>query len=282
MGYLEGERATRMPYGKAIEGLHTFGVEQHGPVADTLAVVRHQLEVGIVGGHHPVGMAAMQFLQHRFGNGTPRARLGATPQLVEQEEGALVGCFQQLFHVLQMRGVGAQVVVYGLLVADVDKDAVEDAKLRCLPTGHQHAALQHVLYQPHRFQAYRFATGIGARHYQDVGLVVQLDVEWHHFFFELEVEQRMTGIEPVDFGYAVHNRSPSVQCECKTGFCPNKVDTRQKPIGIHQCVELRTQPVGELRQYFLYLVSFGKLQLAEVVAQLHHFRRLDVGGLTRG
>ena len=279
--YLKGEGATRMPNGETVERLHLLCVEQHRPVADARTFVCQQLQVGIVGSDDTEGVAAVQLFEQCLGNGAARPWFGAPTQLVKQKEGALVSRFQQLFHILQMRSVCAQVVVYRLLVADVDEYIVEDAKLRCLTAGHQHTALQHVLYQPHRFQAHRLATRVRSRYYQYVGIVVQLYVERHHLALVVEIEQRMPRVEPVDLGDAVHDGTSRVQRQCETCLGADEVDACQEPIGVDERIQLGAYHIGKAGQYLLYLVPLGELQFAKVVVQFHHLRGLQIGGLPR-
>ena len=127
-GYLEGKGTAGMADGKAVEGFHLLGVEEHGTVADAGAGIGHKFEVGEVSGHHTEGAAAVQLFEQGLGDGTSRAGFSAATQLVEQEEGVGVGSLQKLFHVLEGGGIGAEIVVDGLLVADVDENGVEDAK----------------------------------------------------------------------------------------------------------------------------------------------------------
>ena len=108
---LEGEAGAGMSHGEAVEGTHGVGIEQHGAVDDAGEAVGHQLEVGKVGGHHAEGAAVVQCLEYGFGDGATGARLGAAAQLVEEEEGILMGVCKKCFHVLQMGGVGGEVVV---------------------------------------------------------------------------------------------------------------------------------------------------------------------------
>ena len=79
-----------------------------------------------------------------------------------EEEGVFLGLGKQGFHVLQVRGVGGEVVVDALLVADVDEDAAEEAALGGGAQWHGHAALQHVLYQSYGFETDGLAAGVGA------------------------------------------------------------------------------------------------------------------------
>ena len=149
-GYLEGKRAAGMAYGKAIEGGHAFGVEEHGAVDDAVVAVGHHLEVSKMSGDNAERASLAELFEHCLGDGAARARLGAAAQLVQKEQRTIVGDGQQLFHILQMRRVGTQVVLYRLLVANVYHHPVEDAELGGLATWRQQSALQHILYQTHR------------------------------------------------------------------------------------------------------------------------------------
>ena len=61
-----------------------------------------------------------------------------------------------------MAGIGAQVILQTLLVADVNEQAVEDAHLGILAYRYGQAALNHVLQQSGCLQANGFSPGVGA------------------------------------------------------------------------------------------------------------------------
>ena len=65
-----------------------------------------------------------------------------------------------------MARVGREVVLDALFVADVDHDVLEDASRRSVADGDGESALQHILQQSDRLQAYRLSAGIRARYYQ--------------------------------------------------------------------------------------------------------------------
>ena len=123
-----------------------------------------------MGGHHAEGAFGVECFKERFGNGAAAAGFGAAAQLVEEKEGALVGFSKQRFHVLQVRGVGGEVVVDALLVADVDGDGAEETALRGGTQRNRHAALEHILYQSHCLEQHRFAAGVGAGNDEDAGV----------------------------------------------------------------------------------------------------------------
>ena len=76
-----------------------------------------------------------------------------------------------------MRGVGGEVILDALVVADVNEDALEHPHTAALCHWHKHAALHHVLKQAHRFQTYRLAAGIWTRYDEQTLTGSQFDVE---------------------------------------------------------------------------------------------------------
>ena len=78
----------------------------------------------------------------------------------------------EVFHVRQMRTVGAQIVLDALLVADIDKQTLEDSGFRLFVKRDQYAALKHVLQQADRFQTDRFTAGVRAGNDQQASCLV--------------------------------------------------------------------------------------------------------------
>ena len=187
-----------------------------------------------------------------------------------------------MLHILQVGGIGTEVILNRLLVTDINEDVVEDTKLGGLATGNEQPALQHILYQTNGFQAYRLATGIGSGDNEDMSLVVEVDIEGHNLTFVAEEEQGMTSVEPVDFGDAVDNRTPGMESEREARLGADEVDACQKPIGIDKGIQLGTYHVGKAGQYLLYLMSLGKLQLSQVVVEFHHLVGFEIGSLPCG
>ena len=51
----------------------------------------------------------------------------AASEFVDEQKTGATASFHHVFHVEQMAGIGAQVVLYALLVPDIDKDTAENA-----------------------------------------------------------------------------------------------------------------------------------------------------------
>ena len=183
-----------------------------------------------------------------------------------------------MFHILQVRGVCAEVVLKRLLVADVNEYAVENAELRRFAARDKQSALQHILYQAHGFETHRLAAGIGTRDNQYALVTIEGQAEGHHLLalrFMVEIEQRVACLEPSYHRTLVKHRHYSVDRKCKARFGTDKVDACKEPVGIDNLLQLRTYVVGKGRKYFLYLVSLGELQFAQVVVKFHHLRGLE-------
>ena len=126
--YLDGKRAARAAYGELEQGFHLVAVVEHGPVLDAGAGVGKMFEVLVVGGDDAEGPFLVEFSQDGFGYGPSDLRFGPAAELVDEDERAVVGMAEHLFHVGQVGGVGAQFVFDGLLVAYVDKDGAEEPR----------------------------------------------------------------------------------------------------------------------------------------------------------
>ena len=103
------------------------------------------LQVLVVGGDDSVGAASVEAAQYGFGYGSAYLRLGSPAKFVDEDQAACVAVLHHYFHVQQVGGVGAQVVLDGLLVANVDEDAREQTGPAALGHGDEQSALQHVL-----------------------------------------------------------------------------------------------------------------------------------------
>ena len=115
-------------------------------------------------------------LKDGLGDGSANLRFSAATHFVDEYQCLLATTIQEGFHVLQVRTVGAQVVLKRLLVADVNKDAAEHAHVRVAIQRGQDAALHHVLHDTHSLEAHTLATSVWTRDEQDALLGIQFDV----------------------------------------------------------------------------------------------------------
>ena len=123
--------------------------------------------------HHPPGAASGHSQQSSFSNRTPHSRISPAPHLIDQKQTSGIQVLQKIFHRLQLRSIGTQIIVNRLLIPDVNHDLIKDAKLRILPHRGQQAALNHVLQQADGLQTHRFAPGIRTGYHQDVLILIQ-------------------------------------------------------------------------------------------------------------
>ena len=158
-----------------------LGVVAHGAVHEVRRALGKVLQVGVVRGDDAVHARSVQLVEHGFGNGAAQAGLGAGAEFVNQHQAFLAGQQHKLLHGQQVRGVGRQVVFQALLVADVQENILEHAGFGVVGAGNEQAHLQHELHQAHGFQAHGLAARVGAGNHQNALLVVQLQVERHHF-----------------------------------------------------------------------------------------------------
>ena len=156
-------------------------VEEHGAVEDARRLEGEHFQVGIVRRDDAVAFALIEFLQYRFRNSAPHLRVGAGAKFINEDKGFAIGVLQEFAHINQAAGIGREVVLQRLRVADVGEDVLENAHLADFVHRHQHPTLQHQLLQAHRFHQDGFAPGIGAGQDDDAVLAVQFQVEGHGF-----------------------------------------------------------------------------------------------------
>ena len=68
--------------------------------------------------------------EHRLGYGTTDERFGTRTELVDEDEGLIVGMFHHHLHVEQMRRIGAEIVFNTLFVANVYHHVLEHTNPR--------------------------------------------------------------------------------------------------------------------------------------------------------
>ena len=154
------ERTARLPDLQLEERLHFCPVVKHGSVHHSHVFVGVVFQVLVVCGYYAVCAGGYEAFQYGFGQCSAYERLCSAAELVDEQQALGTCVFHHNFHVEQVGGIGAQLVFYALLVADVDEQPFENAYLGVFAHGYRHAALNHVLQKSHGFQAYGFAAGI--------------------------------------------------------------------------------------------------------------------------
>lgn len=97
-----------------------------------------------------------------------------------------------------MGGIGTEVVLQTLFVANVYHKVIEDAYLRAVANGNGQSALEHILQQCHRLEAHALSAGVRSGDDKDALVGSQHDVEWHDSAVEMGLQQRMARLYPVD------------------------------------------------------------------------------------
>ena len=114
-----------MAHVKLEEGTEFLPVVEHGAVNEARLVVGEFLDILIVCGDDPEAAGTAELAQYGLGEGGAYLRLGTGAYLVGENEGIGIATPQEVLHVAQVRGIGGEVVLYALLVADVDEDVPE-------------------------------------------------------------------------------------------------------------------------------------------------------------
>ena len=149
--YFYGKRAAGVAHRELEKRLHVLTVVEHGAVNQSVGVVGIVFEVLIVSGDDAEHAFVVDLMQNGLSQGSTNLRLGAATELIDENERSVVGTIEHHLHIIEMRTVGAEVVFYRLLIADVDENASEHADVRIVVDRRQDATLRHILHHTHRF-----------------------------------------------------------------------------------------------------------------------------------
>ena len=111
-------------------------------------------QIGVVGGDHSFYLRFIQAVQQGFGDGSSQHRLRTRSEFIDQDQSIRICIADEIFHIDQVRAVCAEVVLDGLFVAYVDQYLFKDAEAACFAYRNGEAALEHILQQAGRLQAY--------------------------------------------------------------------------------------------------------------------------------
>ena len=159
-GNLHSKRTARITYLQLEKGLHQVTVVKHGTVHHTFMVFGKMFQVLVMGRNDTEGHFLIEPFQHRLGNGTAYLRLRSSTKFINENQTSSVALFHHNFHVRQVRRIGTQVVLYRLLITNVNKDTTENSRMAAFVHRNRQTTLQHILKQTNRFQTDRLSTGI--------------------------------------------------------------------------------------------------------------------------
>ena len=91
-----------MPDGQLEQRTQGTAVVEHGSVHYTFSLLGEVLEVGVVGSDNTCCVCLVQVQQYTLGYGSANQRLGTRAELVNQEQGCIVGILDKMLHVPQM------------------------------------------------------------------------------------------------------------------------------------------------------------------------------------
>ena len=144
-GNLYGETAAWSTNGKLEQSLHLVAVVEHRTVHHTFVVFCKVLQILIVGGYHTPCLFVHELCEYSFGNGSTNLWFCTRAELVDKQQGLVVGIANHVLHVQQVRRVSRQVVLYALLVTDVNHHFLEYAHCAVVTNWYAQSALKHVL-----------------------------------------------------------------------------------------------------------------------------------------
>ena len=182
-----------------------------------------------------------------------------------------------------MTRVGTQIVLDALLIADINHDTLEDTCGRAITDRNRQAALQHILQQANRFQAYRFTTSIRTTDKQQSLCTVQHNIQRHHMptlLLQRELQQGMDGTNPVDNRFGLYGWFKSLSQLSPLGLGLNQVDHSQQLIRVDYLAHVRAYLISKYGKYAYHLAALFGLQLAHLVVCLNHLGWLNKHRLT--
>ncbi len=107
-----------------------MAVIEHRPVGKPGCILGHQFEILKVCCHHSPHAFGIKTFEQRLCDRAADLRLGSCSEFVNQDHRPIAAARQKGLHVAQMRRVGAEVVLYRLVVAYIDKYGIENAERR--------------------------------------------------------------------------------------------------------------------------------------------------------
>ena len=169
-------------------GAQRLKVKFTAGIDDAFRLQSEDLQLCIVGGRHQQHTTAAQLLDD---GDCQRSTLGgvcACSQLVQQDQCAGHGQFQDACDLLHVAGEGGQALFDALLVADVHEELVKYADLAALVGRNKEAALCHGTQQTGRFQGDCLAAGVRAGDDKRIVVSAQRDIHRDALF---GVDERM-------------------------------------------------------------------------------------------
>ena len=225
------------------------------------------LQLRVMGGGRRQRALAPHILDDGDGQRRALHRVGARPQLVEQDQALLIRQLQYLHCVGHVRREGGQALLDALLVAHVRQHPVEHLHGALVAGGDVQAALGHQAQQPQGFQRHGLAAGIGAGDDQRVIRAAQRHRHRHRLG---RIQQGMPCPLQVDAAPLPHQRTPRVHGIAQ--LCPgeNGVQLHQQVVVVQDVLPLRRALAGQYTQHPVDLLFLTGLQFLQFIIGLHH------------
>ena len=209
---------------------------------------------------------------------SPFRRIGAAPDLVDQDQGGGVGRGERLPQDRHVGAEGREVGADRLVVADIGDDPPEHRQLAPRAERRHHAALRQLGSEAHGLQEHGLAAGVRPADQQGPLRVAQLQVEGHHRGSPAE-QQRVAGIpQHQPAARLPDHRGLPVDCVGVARPRPEIVGRNAHGVGGAERLRLRATELGQVTQHlqrFPLRLDQGRPQ---GVPQLDRGRRLDEQG----
>ena len=252
---------------KLVGGPQGLYVKLAGGVLDPRRGHGKGLQLRVVGGGGHLGPPLADVLYDGDGQSGTLDGVRTGPQLVKEDQAALVRLLQNLHDVHHVGGEGGEALLDALLVPDVRQHPVVDADGAAVVRRDVEAALGHEGQQPQGLQAHRLTAGVGAGDDQGVELPAQLDVDGHRLG---AVQQGVPCVAEGDRPVPPDLRPAAVHFVAQLPPGEDQVQPHQQLVVLQDVLVVGGGLGGQGAQNALDLLLLLGLQLLQLVVGLDH------------
>ena len=230
-----------------------------------------------MGGGGDLRALQMQPFQDRHGQSRALNGVGTGAQLVDEDEGLLVGVLQDVHDVRHVGRERGQGLLDGLFIADVRVDRLEDAHLAAVRHREHHARGRHERHEAEGLDGHGLTAGIRAGDDQRVEVIAEADVGLDDLS---RVDQRVPGFPEVDDACIVQERSGGLHGVGHLSLGEDQVQVDAAFVALFRFVVDGARLVRQVREDLLDLLPLFAEQDTDLVVRLDDRHGLDEYGGT--
>ena len=227
-----------------------------------------------------------EVINHSHAQGAPFLGIGRRAQLVQQHQRIRRGVENHFADARDMGGKCAEVLLDGLVVADVREHLLENGKLGFL-ARHWNPGLCHQRQQPDSLERDRLAAGIGSADQQRAAISIQFQAHRHNSF-SLRPQNLFEQWMPRAFQHnspsvaRAEARSNAIEIHRETRFGENQLQLTHNAEAGQNRICIAPHAFGQLTQDAVYLAHLLLGKPHQLVVQLDGFKRLDEKSMAAG